>query len=222
MNKQTDSNEEIDSEIKAHHKVGMVEHFIEPRLFGHRLPVLIFFLLASILFGWHATTLRPDASFQKMVPIFHPYIANYLKYENELRPLGNIVRISVETTKGDIYNKDYLDTLKKITDEVFYIPGVDRGNMKSLWTPNVVWMQVTEAGMTGGQIIPQGFDGSPETLEQVRAKRGTVRAHRQPGRCRRPFDYRAGAAGGNRSRYRRKTRLRHILRQTRKADPREI
>jgi predicted RND superfamily exporter protein len=156
------------SEVKGHQKVGMAERFLEPRLFGHRLPVLIFFLLASLLFGYEASQLRPDASFQKMVPVTHPYIANYLKYESELRPLGNVVRIAVENTQGDIYNKDYLDTLKKITDEVFYVPGVDRGNMKSLWTPNVVWIEVNEAGMTGGQIIPQGFDGSPEKIEQVR------------------------------------------------------
>ena len=153
---------------RIHDKVSMVERFLEPRLFGYRIPVLIVFLLATMLFGYQASKLRPDASFQKMVPVYHPFIANYLKYENELRPLGNVVRIAVEDTQGDIYNQNYLDTLKKITDEVFYIPGVDRGNLKSLWTPNVNWMEVTEAGMTGGQIIPEGFDGSPEKIDQVR------------------------------------------------------
>jgi len=168
MNKHVDFPLDSSSEAKVHQKVGMVERFLEPRLFGHRLPVLILFLLASVLFGYEAAQLRPDASFQKMVPITHPYIANYLKYESELRPLGNIVRIVVENTQGGIYDKDYLDTLKKITDDVFYIPGVDRGNLKSLWTPNVGWIEVNEAGMTGGQIIPQGFDGSPEKIDEVR------------------------------------------------------
>ena len=168
MNPKTELPGDVDHEAAAHQKVGMIERFIEPRLFGHRFPVLILFLLASIFFGYQASQLRPDASFRKMVPVYHPYIANYLHFENELRPLGNIVRIAVENPKGDIYTKDYLDTLKKITDEVFYIPGVDRGNMKSLWTPNVNWMEVTEAGMTGGQIFPQGFDGSPEKIDEVR------------------------------------------------------
>ncbi|PRC91150.1 efflux RND transporter permease subunit [Solimicrobium silvestre] len=164
----TQTQAQIKPQPQLHPKLGLVERFIEPILFNFRLPVLIFFLLASILFAYEAAQLRPDASFQKMVPIFHPYIANYLKYENELRPLGNVVRIAVENKNGDIYSKEYLDTLKKITDEVFYVPGVDRGNLKSLWTPNVNWMEVTEAGMTGGQIIPQGFDGTPEKIEQVR------------------------------------------------------
>ena len=156
-------------EDHGHEKFGALERLLERRLFQWRLPIMLAFLLASLLFGWQASRLQPDASFQKMVPATHPYIANYLKYENELRPLGNVVRIAVETTDHDIYSGAYLDTLKKITDEVFYIPGVDRGNLKSLWTPNVLWMEVTEAGMAGGQIIPQGFDGSPAKIAEVRA-----------------------------------------------------
>ncbi|MES2261765.1 MAG: MMPL family transporter [Pseudomonadota bacterium] len=147
---------------------GLVERVFEPLLFGRRKLVLALFLLASVFFGYQATQLRADASFQKMVPVFHPFIANYLKYENELRPLGNVVRIAVESTDGDIYSKAYLDTLKKVTDDVFYIPGVDRGNLKSLWTPNVRWMEVTEGGMRGGPVIGQGFDGTPEQLAQLR------------------------------------------------------
>ncbi|MES2114439.1 MAG: MMPL family transporter [Pseudomonadota bacterium] len=153
----------------GHEKLGMLERTLEPRLFAWRLPILILFLLATLLFGWQAAQLKPDASFQKMVPASHPFIANYLKYEAELRPLGNVVRIAVETEGKDIYSRAYLETLRRITDEVFYIPGVDRGNLKSLWTPNVLWMEVTEAGMVGGQIIPQGFDGSPAKIDEVRA-----------------------------------------------------
>jgi predicted RND superfamily exporter protein len=159
---------ETDGGNHGHQKLGALVRMLEPRLFAHRALVLVLFLVASLYLGWQASQLRPDASFQKMVPASHPFIANYFKYENELRPLGNVVRIVVEAKQGDIYTRSYLDTLKRITDEVFYIPGVDRGNLKSLWTPNVLWMEVTEAGMAGGQIIPQGFDGSSATLEQVR------------------------------------------------------
>ena len=144
------------------------EAFFERQLFAHRVPVLLFFLAVSVLLAWQASLLRPDASLAKMVPAKHPYIANYLHYENELRPLGNVVRIAVETTQGDIYTREYLDTLKKITDEVFYVPGVDRGNLKSLWTPNMDWVEVTEEGFQSGPVIAKDFDGSPQKLEQLR------------------------------------------------------
>ncbi|MBA5640076.1 RND family transporter [Duganella sp. LX20W] len=154
--------------VVHHENVGRVERLFEPILFGHRLKVILFFVLVSVLLGFQILKLKSDASFQNMIPASHPYIANYLKYENELRPLGNVVRIAVENKRGDIYSQDYLDTLRKITDEVFYIPGVDRSNMRSLWTPNVMWFEVTEEGMTAGHIVPDGFDGSPDKLEQVK------------------------------------------------------
>ena len=144
-----------------------IEAFFERHLFAHRVATLVLFAVVSVLLGWQAAQLRPDASLEKMVPAQHPYIANYLNFENELRPLGNVVRIAVETTRGDIYTQEYLETLKKVTDEVFYIPGVDRGNLKSLWTPNMDWVEVTEEGFQSGPVIPKDFDGSHKSLAQV-------------------------------------------------------
>jgi predicted RND superfamily exporter protein len=169
--------ERPDAHLEHHRNLRLIERLFEARLFRHRVGVLLLFLCATLFFGYHAARLRPDASFQKMVPTFHPYVANYLKYENELRPLGNVIRVVVENTRENIYTRRYLDTLKKITDEVFYIPGVDRGTMKSLWTPNVMWLEVTEEGLAAGQIIPQGYDASSGSIDQVRtnvARSGTI------------------------------------------------
>lgn len=55
-----------------------------------------------------------------------------------------------------------------MTDKVFYIPGVDRGKLKSLWTPNAVWSEVTTEGVRSGRVIPDGYDGSAAALAQVR------------------------------------------------------
>lgn len=177
MKRESWNTPDIPPQTAQHTKLGLLEKMIEPRLFRHRIIILLAFILASVFFAYHAANLRIDASLQKMVPANHPFITNSIFYENELRPLGNVVRIAVEARHGDIYSKAYLETLKKITDEVFYIPGVDRGNMKSLWTPNVVWLEMTEEGMTAGRIIPEGLDDSPEKLDIVRTnveRSGTV------------------------------------------------
>lgn len=169
MTNQNENRDQVgDADLKHHDKLWNFEKFFERYFVRVRAPALAFFLLLTVVFAYQAAQLQPDASFQKMVPISHPYIANYLKFENELRPLGNVIRVAVENTQGDIYDKAFLETLKNITDEVFYIPGVDRGALKSLWTPNVLWIEVTEEGLTAGQIIPQGFNGTPETIDSVR------------------------------------------------------
>ncbi len=137
-------------------------------LFGRRPLVLALFGLVTLFFGYHASQVRVETSFFKMIPQAHPYSQNFLRYFDDLRPLGNVLRVSVTNRQGDIYNAEYLDTLRRVSDAVFYIPGVDRGNMKSLWTPNATWVEMTEDGLRGGTMIPNGYRGRPEDIESVR------------------------------------------------------
>ena len=60
-------------------------------------------------------------------------------------------------------------SLKKIHDELFLTPGVDRAWMKSLWAPGVRWTEVTEEGFQGGPVMPDNYDGSPKAIAQLRA-----------------------------------------------------
>lgn len=142
--------------------------FLERLIFEHRRTLLVLFGVITLILGYQATALRPDASFEKMIPTTHPYIANYLDNKEDLPGLGNAVRIAVETTEGDIFNAQYLETLQKINDDIFFIPGVDKDSIRSLWTANTRWLEVTEEGFDGGPVIQDDYDGSPQSLQQVR------------------------------------------------------
>lgn len=137
-------------------------------LFGVRLPLIAVFLVLTLVFAWQASQLKPDASFEKMVPVSHPYIKNFLASRDDLKGLGNSVRIIVATKQGDIFTAEYQDLLRRLTDEVFYLNGVDRSALQSLWTPNVRWSEVTEEGFVGGAVIPDDYDGSARTLAKLR------------------------------------------------------
>ncbi len=141
----------------------------ERLVFENRGVVIALFLLLTAFFGYQASQLEPDASFEKMIPTSHPYIQNYLENRADLASLGNSIRVIVETTEGDIFDKDFQEKLRQINDEVFYLPGVDRAGLQSLWTPNVRWSEVTEEGFRGGAVIPNAYDGSERSLEQLRA-----------------------------------------------------
>jgi hypothetical protein len=142
---------------------------VERALFNHRMLVVLACALATLLLGWQATTLRLNASFEKTIPAHHPFIVNFLAHQDDLVGLGNAVRVAVENPKGSIYDAAYLDTLRRLNDEVFLVPGVARMQMKSLWTPATRWVGVTEDGLEGGPVVPDGYDGSPASLEQLRA-----------------------------------------------------
>ncbi len=144
------------------------EQWVEYLLFHQRPWVLSTFLLITLVLGWQAVQIRPDASFIKMIPTSHPYVENYLTYQDDLSGLGNSVRVAVATTDEDIFTAEFQDVLRLVTDELFFISGVDRAALQSIWTPNVRWTEVTEEGFVGGPVIPPDFDGSDATLDQLR------------------------------------------------------
>lgn len=158
----------LENDLAARGALQKVVGWLEDLLFHHRLVVLAVFLLGSLLLGYKALELRPDASFTRMIPTNHPFITNYLKYEDVLRPQSNVLRVVVENPNGDILNKEFLEKLRQVNDAIFYLPGVDRGNLKSLWTPNALWSEVTTEGLRAGRIIPDSYDGSEAGLAQVR------------------------------------------------------
>ena len=141
---------------------------LERIIFNHRHLMIIACLIVTLILGYQTTKLTLNASYEKMLPQSSQYIKNYLANKSQLLGLGNTVRIAVETTQGDIFDTRYLETLKQINDEVFLTPGVDRTWQKSLWMPAVRWKMVTEEGFAAGPVIGDGYDGSPESLQQVR------------------------------------------------------
>lgn len=142
--------------------------WIEKQLFGFKYIVFAVIVLLTIFLGYNASLVRPSASFEKMIPVQHEYVQNYLNYKQELASLGNSVRVVIENEKGDIFNAEFQDQMRTLNDELFFISGVDRSGMKSIWTANVTWAEVTEDGFVGGTVIPSDYDGSQRTLERLR------------------------------------------------------
>ncbi len=156
--------------------IAHLEHFdrnsgslAERLLFNNRLVVVIVCLLLTAVLGMQATKLTLNAGFEKMLPTGHPFIVNYFANRSELAGLGNTLYVAVENTNGDIYDAAYLDALRKLNDEIFLLSGVDRSYMKSLWTPSTRWLGATEEGLEGGPVIPDDYDGSAASLDQLRA-----------------------------------------------------
>jgi len=142
--------------------------WLENQLFNYKTFVFIIIVLMTGFLGFNAAQVKPSASFEKMIPVQHEYIQNYLKYKQDLTSLGNVIRVVIENPEGDIFNAKFQDAMRQLNDELFFINGVDRSGMKSIWTANATWAEVTEEGFIGGPIIPTDYDGSERSLEQLR------------------------------------------------------
>ena len=109
-------------------------NFIQRLLFGHRRAVLILFAIITLLaLGTFAVRVRPDAGFDKLLPSNNAYIEG-LQGTQEQFGGGNVLLVALEAKHGDIFQPKFFDALKRLTDEVFFLPGVDRTHVASLST----------------------------------------------------------------------------------------
>ncbi|MDH4583191.1 RND family transporter [Pseudomonas sp. BN415] len=142
--------------------------WLERVVFNYRWGVLLLCAALTLLLGYQLKNTTINASFERMIPQSHAYIQNFIDNKSELRGLGNTIRVVVENVEGDIFDPEYLAALQSINDELVLIPGVDRAWVKSIWTPAVRWMEVTEEGFTGGPVLPPTYDGSSQQIELLR------------------------------------------------------
>ncbi|GAA4002177.1 MMPL family transporter [Comamonas faecalis] len=138
-------------------------------LINLRKPLGIFFLLLTLLLGAAAVNTRLDPGFNKLIPLKHNYMSAFLEHSGSFSG-ANRVMVSVQWKgEGDIYNPEFLAVLRKVNDEVFFIPGVNRGSVRSIFSPSVRYIEVTEQGFTGDVVIPARFNADAESIAQVRA-----------------------------------------------------
>ena len=143
-----------------------------------RKPLGLFFMLLTLGLGYSALDTRLDPGFNKLIPLKHKYMAAFLEHSSTFSGANRIL-LSVEWKgEGDIYNAEFLPVLRKVNDEVFFTPGVNRASVRSIFTPNVRYIEVTEEGFNGDVVIPaRAAQGQ---------RRGVLHPRRQP--CQRALD----------------------------------
>ena len=143
--------------------------FIERLVFNNRLIVVGIFLLATLFLGFKASQMKMDAGFEKNIPLNHEYMQTYVEHQKDFGGANNIL-VSVCDVNGNIYNQNFFDTLKDVHDQLFFINGVNRSLVVSLFSPSTRFTEIVEGGFAGGPVIPADFNSSnPAALELVAA-----------------------------------------------------
>ena len=130
----------------------MVEK-LEEIVFRTRGIILAVFAAFTIYSGYYATNLKMTAGFEKQLPAGHEYIQTFQEYRDRLFGSNRII-VVLKEREGDIWNKDFFATYKDLTDALFYMPGVARHTLTSLWTPNSRYFEITEDGFVADDVIP--------------------------------------------------------------------
>jgi len=140
---------------------------LENFIFSNRNLVIIFFSLVTLFMLYSALQLRVDAGFSKLLPLEHEYMKTFTKHRQEFGG-ANRVLVALIADDGNMFTPQFFDALRKVTDEVFFIPGIDRAQVRSLFTPNVRFTEVIEDGIAGGNVIPDDFQPTVEGLAKVK------------------------------------------------------
>ncbi|WP_018690574.1 efflux RND transporter permease subunit [Algicola sagamiensis] len=146
---------------------GFVNTF-EVAIFRHRSAVLGIFTLLSLFFLYQATQIKLDAGFMKNIPLNHSYMQTYLKHREDLGGANNIL-VALCDKRSDIFNKRFFNRLKSVHDEMVQIPGVNKSQVKSLFSPGTRFVEVVEDGFAGGPVIPADFKPDYDGLSIVRS-----------------------------------------------------
>jgi predicted RND superfamily exporter protein len=141
--------------------------FLDGVLFGHRRIVLALFAVITIGLGYFAVQVHPDAGFDKLLPSHNAYIDTYKRTQEKFGG-GNFLLVALESKHGDIFQPKFFDALRRLTDEVFFLPGVDRTHVSSLFTPDTRFAEVVEGGFNGGPVIPNTFKPDPAGFAMVK------------------------------------------------------
>ena len=137
------------------------------QIFSNRLAILVGFTLLTIFMGMNALKLRVDAGFEKLLPFNHDYIKTLVGYQSDFGT-GNQVIVALIQKEGDIFNPAFFEAMRLATDEVFFLPGVARSTVTSIFTPNVRYIEVVEDGFSGGNVVPAEFRPTEEWMPIVR------------------------------------------------------
>ena len=137
-------------------------------LFSIRPLILLVFLIGTVVMAFFLVQLRVDAGFHKQLPLDHKFMQTFMEYEREFGG-ANRVMVALMAEDGDMFTDEFFERFEDITNRVFFVPGVDRASVRSIFTPNVRFVEIIEDGFAGGNVIPADFAPSPDAFEIVRS-----------------------------------------------------
>ena len=142
---------------------------LERLIFGRRPVILALFALGTLILGTAALRgLRIDTSFTKTLPVRHEYMRTYLDPKVVEFQGANRVLVALIARDGNMFTPEFFAALRKATDEVIVMDGIDRTRVQSIFTPNVRYLEVVEDGIEAGNVMPADFTPTPENMARVR------------------------------------------------------
>ncbi|HET9482441.1 MAG TPA: MMPL family transporter [Xanthomonadales bacterium] len=148
----------------------------ERLVFASRPLVLALFAIVTLVMLYFASQLRVDAGFKKQIPLDHEFMRTFLDYEAEFGG-ANRVLVALMDKSGSIFNLPFMQKIERITNDIIAMDEVDDARVRSIFTPNVRFVEVVEDGFAGGNVIPSEFTPGAEGFAPTQEQFDTIKAN---------------------------------------------
>ncbi|MCD6093607.1 MAG: MMPL family transporter [Candidatus Omnitrophica bacterium] len=110
-----------------------------------RVYIILIFILISLFFLSVVRNIKVETNLKDFLPQRH----HFIQVQNKLTEIFgglNQVSIAIETKKKDIFNKDFLNKVISITEDLYLVDGVNPSRVTSLASRHTKYVRVTKEG----------------------------------------------------------------------------
>jgi len=133
----------------------MIDHLMKKLadfVIKRRLLVLVIIALITLLFGYYCTQLTTSTNFNELLPQTHPYVNVHNQFRETFGG-ANFLVIMVSVKEGDIFNRNTLEKVRHITNELVGIPGIDRYKILSIASRKLKSAKITSWGLEATSLM---------------------------------------------------------------------
>ena len=136
----------------------------------HRYIVLGTMLAITIFFLFQISKITIKTELSDLLPYSHPFIKIHEKYEEQIGGSFKIF-LMLQVKEGNIYNKETLEKIVRITDGLDAVPGVNHNQIYSIASRKLKKIKVTADAILTEDLMKE-VPYSPSSMEEFK---GTVR-----------------------------------------------
>jgi predicted RND superfamily exporter protein len=145
----------------------VIEAYVE-FIWRHRPAALAIIFALSAFWLYYARHVEMYSRFADFLPQQHPYIQAY-NYHRETFGGANIVTLVLQVKDGDIFNTKALEKVRKLTDGVDQIGGVDHNQVASIAHVKIRNIKTLPGGMIRSYpVLPIDLPTDPKELETLK------------------------------------------------------
>jgi len=135
-----------------------------------RIWILSITLLITLFFIYKVRDLKLYTKFADLLPQGHEYIKTHNRIRAKFGGANTVVMV-LQVKQGDIFNHTTLQKIRDITDELYFIPAIDRFKISSIALKKMMSIEVTP---TGAHFTPLMWPDVPETQKEIEKLREKI------------------------------------------------